>query len=127
VKKLPKHRNLPTQSIDDSDDELIQRMLANPSSIKRDFRNDRKRAVQEQKAKMRDFSKTQSNKPLPLKCNTCGRIFKAFGSVEGEICRAPLNTGDPNQPTGNRCTGSLFEISEVAADQVKRRSDGNAG
>ena len=76
---------------------------------------------------MKNFAENQSRKALPLKCNTCGKIFKAFGMVEGQICRAAVDSNDPNQPHGNRCTGSLFEIDEELADRLKRRSDGNAG
>jgi hypothetical protein len=60
---------------------------------------------------------------IPMKCNSCGRIFKAIGLQEGRTCRAPLNTGDPNQPHGNRCNGSLFEITEDLSEGYKRQSD----
>ena len=60
---------------------------------------------------------------IPMKCNSCGTIFRAVGLQEGRTCRAPLDSGDPNQPHGNRCTGSLFEIDADVADYNKRASD----
>lgn len=58
-----------------------------------------------------------------MKCNSCGQTFKAIGLQEGRTCRAPLNTNDPNRPHGNRCNGSLFEISEDLSEAYKRQSD----
>ena len=60
---------------------------------------------------------------IPMKCNMCGKIFRAVGLQEGRTCRAPIDSGDPNVPHGNRCSGSLFEIDEDTAEHLKRASD----
>ena len=60
---------------------------------------------------------------IPMKCNSCGKVFRAVGLAEGRTCRAPLDSGDPNQPHGNRCNGSLFEITEDVSEVYKRQSD----
>jgi hypothetical protein len=81
---------------------------------------------------MKDFTKTQENKRVALKCNKCSTVVTAFGVKPGDPCSLqhfPGQSQHSNCTTNvvsTGCGGKYMEIDAVAADRAKRRTDGAA-